>query len=343
MERVNENTKFQELVFNEAYKIYGKPLSEEIQSRLEKEIQSILDNNFVDIYMLAYKLVKLVKKDGYSVMNRGTIGSSLVAYCLDITEVDPIKYNIPFETFSGKNGDKKPNIALCVPHNYKQQLEKYIDDKYLEKKIFEIYESKIPSILYKLRELTDIDPITIPLDDAETLNMICSCKITDIDYFNKANHIILETHPTTFEDLVRIFGLVKGTDVWQDNAQNLIKDGTATLSELITTRDDIMTYLISVGMNTKRAFEISELVKLRDNKIALWLDYANMMRYHNVPEWYITSCKKVSYLFSKAHAVGYMINYFRLAWYKVHYTNQFKQVIKEFSDKESFMYGANII
>lgn len=338
MERVELNSKLKKLVYDGAYKKYGKLLPEDIKIRIEKELKSIIDNKFVEIYLIAYKLVNLVKEDGYILINRGTIGSSLVAYCLDITEIDPIKYNLPFETFASYDKNREPNIGLCVPYNYKKKLEKYIDDKYLEKKIFEIYESEIPSILYKLKILTGIDPISISLDDKETLNMICSADTTGIPEFENefVRNIILETHPTTFEDLVRILGLVKGTDTWEDNAQDLIKNGTATLKEVITTRDDIMNYLISIGIDDETAFKIMEFVRKgrarKENWQVEWEKFVRIMQEHNVSDWYIKSCEKISYLFPKAHSVGYVINYFRIGWYKTHYPQEFEKTMKEFKE-----------
>lgn len=325
MESVELNSKLKKIVYDGAYKKYGKLLPEDIKIRIEKELKSIIDNKFAEIYLIAYKLVNKIKKDGYIVENKGSIGSSLVAYCLDITEVDPIKYNIPFEICSGNNGNKRPNIALCVPHNNKKQLEKNIDDKYLEKKIFEIYESNIPVILYRLKELTGIDPTSIPLDDEETLNMICSADTSGIPEFEKefARNIILETHPTTFEDLIKIIGLVKGTDTWENNAKDLIKKGTATLKEIIACRDDIMNYLILIGIDDKTAFDIMEFVRKgrasKDRWLDKWTEYKEIMKKYNVPTWYIKSCEKIIYLFPKAHCVSDMINDFRIAWYKVHY------------------------
>lgn len=342
MERVELNyfrttdEMLKELAYQCAYKIYGNPLTKEIQERLDRELKSIIEYNYATLYLIAQRLVKRTNDDGYIVANRGAIGASLVAYCLGITEIDPIKYNIPFETFSGLNGEKEPDIALCVPYNYKQQLEECVEDKYLDRIAFRICESNIPVILYRLKELTGIDPTTIPLNDKETLKIICAGETSGIPEFDKARNIILETHPTTFDDLVKISGLLYGTNAWKNNAQELIKNGTTTLEGVIASRDDIINYLNSVGIDNETSYRIMELVyrgRASRNKWASeWKEFVKIMQGHNIPNWYIKSCEKIAYLFPKAHVVGSVINSFRIVWYKVHYKNEFNQVIKEFEE-----------
>lgn len=163
--------------------------------------------------------------------------------------------------------------------------------------------------------------------------MICSADTSGIPEFETehARNVILETHPTTFNELVKIYGLLHGTDTWENNAQDLIKDGTATLNEVITTRDDIFNYLISIGIDDETAFRIMEFVRKgrtrKDSWQVEWKEFVEIMQKYHVPNWYIKSCEKISYLFPKAHAIGYVINYCRIAWYKLHYPNEFYQAI----------------
>lgn len=132
--------------------------------------------------------------------------------------------------------------------------------------------------------------------------------------------MLVDTKPTTFDELIRISGLSHGTDVWLGNAQSLIESGTVTLQDSICCRDDIMIYLIKQGLPPNPAFKIMETVRkgkaLKDP--AKWEEYKTLMKEHNVPEWYIKSCEKIKYMFPKAHAAAYVTNAFRIAWFKVH-------------------------
>ena len=132
--------------------------------------------------------------------------------------------------------------------------------------------------------------------------------------------MLVDTKPTTFDELIRISGLSHGTDVWLGNAQSLIEAGTVTLQDSICCRDDIMIYLIKQGLPPNPAFKIMETVRkgkaLKDP--AKWEEYKTLMKEHNVPEWYIKSCEKIKYMFPKAHAAAYVTNAFRIAWFQVH-------------------------
>ncbi len=190
-----------------------------------------------------------------------------------------------------------------------------------------------PTVLKMLHELTGIDPKTLPLNDEETLSLFSSTKalgVTPDEIMGCKNGAIAlpefgtkfvrgmlnELNPTTVAELVRISGLSHGTNVWLSNAQDLIQSGIATLSSAICTRDDIMIYLTSIGVEERTAFFTMENV--RKGK-GLTPDMESAMAEKNTPPWFIESCKKISYMFPKAHAAAYVMMALRIAYYKVHH------------------------
>lgn len=189
-----------------------------------------------------------------------------------------------------------------------------------------------PTVIKMLEDLTGVDAKTIPLDDNKTMSIFLNTNalgVTPNDIDSKVGtygvpefgtafvrQMLIDTKPTTFSELVRISGLSHGTDVWLNNAQDNIRNGVCTLSEAICTRDDIMLYLIHKKLEPKLAFTIME--KVRKGK-GLSAEDETEMRSNYVPEWYIDSCKKIKYMFPKAHAVAYVTMAFRIAYFKVHY------------------------
>ena len=190
-----------------------------------------------------------------------------------------------------------------------------------------------PTMIRMLQDLTGIDPLEIPLDSKEVMSLfkdtsalgitpadIGGCKLgaLGIPEFGTdfAMQMLIDTKPQYFSDLVRIAGLSHGTDVWLGNAQVLLKEGKATISTAICTRDDIMIYLIQKGIESETAFTIME--KVRKGK-GLTEEQETIMREHDVPDWYIWSCKKIKYMFPKAHAAAYVMMAWRVAYCKVFY------------------------
>ena len=218
-----------------------------------------------------------------------------------------------------------------------------------------------PTMIRMLFDLTGIDPTKVPLDDKDTMSIFSSTKILGVtpeqihsevgtfgipEFGTKfVRGMLVDTKPTTFNELISISGLSHGTDVWLNNGQELVNQGIVKLSEAIGCRDDIMLYLIKKGLPPKPAFKIMEFV--RKGKASKdpekWKEHEAMMREYNIPEWYIGSCQKIKYMFPKAHAAAYVTNAFRIAWFKVHkpaaYYTAFYTIRADEFDSDIMCYG----
>ncbi|MGI6733944.1 MAG: PolC-type DNA polymerase III [Anaerovoracaceae bacterium] len=190
----------------------------------------------------------------------------------------------------------------------------------------------VPSMIRMLEDMTGVDPLGVPLKDKKVDDLFNGTESLDIQIENYplshgtygipefgtqfVRQMLDDIKPTHFSDLIRISGLSHGTDVWINNAQSVIQSGEAGIQEVICTRDDIMNYLIAKGLPPKTSFKIMESV--RKGK-SITEEEANIMKEYNVPDWYIESCRKIKYMFPKAHAVAYVMMSYRIAYYKVYY------------------------
>ena len=212
----------------------------------------------------------------------------------------------------------------------------------------------VPTIIRQIEKLTGVNIQEVPLDDPATISLFTktdALNILDASYKEEigslgipefgtkfVRQMLKETQPTTFSELVRISGLSHGTDVWVNNAQDLVKQNIAELKDVISTRDDIMNYLIANNLPDKESFTIME--RVRKGK-GLTEDQVKMMKEYKIPQWYIDSCNTIQYMFPKAHAVAYVMMSFRIAYFKVHHPLAFYATY--FSTKVSDFDGAVMI
>ena len=196
-----------------------------------------------------------------------------------------------------------------------------------------------PTMIRMLEDITHLDAQTIPLDNPEVMSLFKSTEALGIKPEDIGGcplgclgvpefgtdfviQMLLDTKPQSFSDLIRISGLSHGTNVWLGNAQDLIMSGVATISTAICTRDDIMLYLIQMGVESEKSFKIMEAVRkgmVAKGRCAMWEEWKEDMLAHNVPQWYIESCQKIEYMFPKAHAAAYVMMAWRIAYCKIHY------------------------
>ncbi|WP_339030464.1 PolC-type DNA polymerase III [Spiroplasma endosymbiont of Cantharis nigra] len=218
-----------------------------------------------------------------------------------------------------------------------------------------------PTALRMLYDLTGFDPIKVPTDDKAVYSLFSELSALNIEANSLlgettgaiglpefgtqfVRNMLKETKPKNFADLVQISGLSHGTDVYVGNAQSLIKEGVANISQVIGCRDDIMVYLMAKGLDSSTSFNIMESVRKGKGLSKEWI---NLMKENNIPEWYINSCLKIKYMFPKAHATAYVLMAYRVAWYKIYYPEEYYAVWfstrADFFDLETVLKGKEAI
>ena len=316
----------------------GHDIPFEVFLGFEGDKEPDIDLNFSGSYQpVIHKYTEELFGEGH-VYRAGTIGTvaDKTAYGYAKKYVEENDLDVPsaevLRLAKGCTGVKRtsgqhPGGVMVIP-NYKE--------------VYDITPIQYPAndvncgVIRMIEDITGLDATTIPLDDKETMSIFTStealgvtpeeinCPIGSlaIPEFGTSfvRQMLLDTKPTTFAELVRISGLSHGTDVWLNNAQDLVVDKVVEFKDVISTRDDIMNYLLFKGLPPKMAFTIMENV--RKGK-GLKPEFIEEMNKHDVPQWYVDSCQKIKYMFPKAHAVAYVMMSFRLAYYKVHYPAAF--------------------
>lgn len=300
--------------------IFKDNLTDETLERYTSEIEFITNNNYIDTYMSAYLICKKAHADKELILLRGDTSSSLVAYLLGISCINPIQYNIPYI-------NRKPNFEMEVSIEYLNTIKQYMAQLGELQGVSITYNDKI-AILQDMKLITGLDYNNIDID-TKVLEFIRDGKIKYNEFSTDiAKEIISKAKPQTISDYIQVYALLHGTDVWQNNIEHLIKEHN--IKELPCTRDDIYMTLLNNGIDKQTAFKIMEIISkgkaLTDNVV--WNELATIMRKHNIEDWYITSLENIKYLFPKSHCGTYTLINLWLAWYEMNYPTEFEQVVE---------------
>ena len=350
METIKDSKKIiKENCYNKAYELYGKNLPKKVEERLELEVNSIIKNDFEEIYLICSDLVKKSNEWGYEVGNRASIGNSLVAYLLGITNINPIDYNLPFEIFAGKNYDKIPDINLNFSGEVYNKILQYLQETFGRNKmvsLIHVLENDIQTMLHELEKITNVRSKNIDLKDKDTFSLFLHSNDKTYDGNLKGipefgtefvSNMLEIAKPKNFNDLVCVSALSHGTNTWTNNAEKLIMYDSKKVNEVISNRADLYNYLIEKGIDKNTTFDIVEFIrkgnaerimkKCDNDKYAIlkekWEEYKKIMVEHGIPKWYIGCAERIKYMFPKAHAISHTMNAFKIAWYKVHYPEAF--------------------
>lgn len=196
----------------------------------------------------------------------------------------------------------------------------------------------MPTLIRELHLATGVSPFDIPLDDPKTLKALVDGDTIGVPEFRSRfiRNMIEKTHPSDISDLIKLSGLSHGTGTWRENAEELIKDGTASLKEVIALRDDVMQFLVRKGMSRSEAHKYMRLI--RTGRLSSGYsneDWVSTFKSFGIDDWYIKSAKRIRYLFPKAHAATYTVQSFKLAWYKTHFANHFYAVLMNHLDADN--------
>lgn len=301
--------------------LYKDNLSDEIIERYTKEIEFITSNDNTDIYMLAYLISKKAQSHNEIILLRGTTSSSLVAYLLGISYINPIQYNIPFINI-------KPKFEMEVSTQYLSIIKQYMA-QLGELRGISITDNNKIAILQDMKLITGIDYNSIDIN-SQVLEFIRDGNIKYNEFStNNAKEIISKANPQTISDYIQVYALLHGTDVWQNNIEHLLE--SHCIKELPCTREDIYMKLLNNGIDKETAYKIMEIAgkgkALTDNIV--WNELVTIMKKHNIEEWYIASLEKIRYSFPKAHCCTYTIINLWLAWYEINYSTEFKQITEK--------------